>query len=800
MPNKIAILCGIVLVISLVPLTPAGTYSGGTGDPNDPFQIGTVANWLELIDTSSDWDKSFILVNDIDFEGVPLTPIAPDLDPLTEGFQGVGFSGVFEGNNHTICNVKIQPDFSDYVALFGLLRINSQIRNLCIKDGEIKGHNHVGGICGFNGQGRISHIFVTCKVTGYRSIGGICGTNYYGSITQSYAIADVTGNFNIGGLSGGNWGDIFDCYTGGSSNCKDDSQRIGGLCGENLGRIKSCYSTVAVAGGYNPGGLCGMNEGIISLCFWDVETSGQTVSAGGYGMTTLQLLQEVTYIGWNNGNWTIDEGNDYPRLAWENKPGKIIENEHLRSYIGNGVDQPFEIATPEDIFCMSRRPDDWDKKFLLACDIDMKEVDNYWPIAEFSGNFDGCMNVIRNIKIDSLIIGNRSQLGLIGTLNAKGQILNLELEEVSVISTDCSNSLGNLCGRNFGDIHNCCVLGNVTGGENSRLLGVLCGENFGEMSNCYAEGTVSSGINSSLLGGLTGTNAWLINKCNVNSVVIGGNDSDFLGGLTGTNGGQITNCYVTSSIMSGQKSMIIGGMCGASYLISKCHVDSVIFWQDGSYVVGGLVGINAGTIFMSYATGTINGDERVAGLCSENNGTINSSYAICEVNGNIYVGGLCGINRGSISHSYSNSIVGGNDDVGALCGYNNGNIGSCFWDKETSGIQISAGGIDLTTEDMQMISTFTDAGWDFVGETTNGTEDIWRMCVDGVDYPRLAWEFSRGGDLTCPDGVMLEDLLYLADRWQTMTSETIGAADTDGDGKVTFSDFVILSENWLKMP
>ena len=67
----------------------------------------------------------------------------------------------------------------------------------------------------------------------------------------------------------------------------------------------------------------------------------------------------------------------------------------------------------------------------------------------------------------------------------------------------------------------------------------------------------------------------------------------------------------------------------------------------------------------------------------------------------------------------------------------------------------------------------------------------------GLGAMGLLREFSRGGDLTCPDGVMLEDLLYLADRWQGTTLETIGAADADGDGKVTFPDFAILSEDWL---
>jgi hypothetical protein len=33
-------------------------------------------------------------------------------------------------------------------------------------------------------------------------------------------------------------------------------------------------------------------------------------------------------------------------------------------------------------------------------------------------------------------------------------------------------------------------------------------------------------------------------------------------------------------------------------------------------------------------------------------------------------------------------------------------------------------------------------GWDFVGETVNGTEDIWWI-LEGKDYPRLWWETKQ---------------------------------------------------------
>lgn len=44
----------------------AGTYSGGTGDPNDPYQIATVQDLIALGETPEDYDKHFILTADID--------------------------------------------------------------------------------------------------------------------------------------------------------------------------------------------------------------------------------------------------------------------------------------------------------------------------------------------------------------------------------------------------------------------------------------------------------------------------------------------------------------------------------------------------------------------------------------------------------------------------------------------------------------------------------------------------------------------------------------------------------------
>ena len=99
---------------------------------------------------------------------------------------------------------------------------------------------------------------------------------------------------------------------------------------------------------------------------------------------------------------------------------------------------------------------------------------------------------------------------------------------------------------------------------------------------------------------------------------------------------------------------------------------------------------------------------------------------------------------------------------------------------------------------MKTLSIFTDYGWDFLGEDTNGTDDIWRMCVDGVHYPHLWWQHSNLGDFACPDGTGIEDLLILTDNWLQTELPTLQPPDATGDGKIDSDDFSILVENWLQ--
>ena len=96
---------------------------------------------------------------------------------------------------------------------------------------------------------------------------------------------------------------------------------------------------------------------------------------------------------------------------------------------------------------------------------------------------------------------------------------------------------------------------------------------------------------------------------------------------------------------------------------------------------------------------------------------------------------------------------------------------------------------------MKQQNSFTN--WDFVDEDVNGENDIWRMCVDGIEYPKLYWQFTAG-DFTCPDGVGTEDLVHLIQHWlQTDCRSIDRVADINGDDIVDLYDFSLLAASWL---
>jgi hypothetical protein len=371
MKTRTKFILSLTAILILTAGRSFGKYSGGTGEPNDPYQIADVNDLLVLAADTNDYGKCFVLTADINLTGLTFTqaPIAPDTDSSTNLFQGATFTGIFDGNGHTISNLIITTSMQDYIGLFGFVDIGGEIKNLGVENVNVTGRDFVGGLTGYE-FGQLTSCYATGSVSGNFAIGGLVGWGYVSWLTSCYANCSVTGGSSIGGMVGYCGASLTSCYATGSVTGEYDNvgglvgffpygtvqscyatgsvsgpYDIGGLVGWGGGNITSCYAAGSVSGYYNAGGLVGhmLDYSSISNCyatgsvngttnvggmvgygpsgrvsnsFWDTQTSGQTTSSGGTGMTTSQMktLSTFTSAGWDFASvWAMPLG-QYPVL------------------------------------------------------------------------------------------------------------------------------------------------------------------------------------------------------------------------------------------------------------------------------------------------------------------------------------------------------------------------------------------------------------------------------------------------------------------------------------------------------
>jgi len=277
--------------------------------------------------------------------------------------------------------------------------------------------------------------------------------------------------------------------------------------------------------------------------------------------------------------------------------------------------------------------------------------------------------------------------------------------------------------------------------------------------------------------------------------------------------GTILNCYADGGSVVGNSN--VGGLVGLQDYgaITNCYATASV---SGDTSAGGLVGYNNWWCRISdcYSRGSVSGKEYVGGIVGLNRGTIANCYVQGgSVLGSNTVGGFVGSNGwphlpmgrpyppADITNCYSTGSVSGSNHVGGLVGRQGyGSVTASFWDIETSGLTTSDGGTGKTTAEMQVESTFTDAGWDFVDESTNGTEDIWSIC-EGTNYPRLVWQIPAG-DFVCPDGITIDDFVFFTEYWGQETCDLSNdhcqGTDLNHSGTVDTNDLEIFLENWLE--
>ena len=245
------------------------------------------------------------LANDIDLGGEEWTPI---------GTQSHQFQGTFNGNGHTISNLKINRPYSENSGFFGFTTVG-EIKNLTFHNADVTGYLNVGVVAGCPYTSKYSNIKLTgdIKVSGYAYVGGMFGKNAYADLT------DLTIDANAGSY-----------VKADSENSRTYVGGIVGFMGEGNQTLMNIISNINVIG---------------STC--DI---GGIVGIAHYGNKFINVICTAELIQLVNAS---DEG-DHLEIGgiagvWHNESGQTVlllncsaENTTLKSSL-NGEDRSEEV-------------------------------------------------------------------------------------------------------------------------------------------------------------------------------------------------------------------------------------------------------------------------------------------------------------------------------------------------------------------------------------------------------------------------------------------------------------------------
>ncbi|MGN0277517.1 MAG: GLUG motif-containing protein, partial [Hominisplanchenecus sp.] len=268
----------------------------------------------------------------------------------------VKYSGIFDGNNHTISGLYYYYESSSeetvFVGLVGIVEENGSVSNVGVVDSyfQLSGifySGFVGGVCGVNEAGSIKNCYIEKSLavtnsTYYCQVGGVCGVNDAGSIKNCHNAGKVkaTGchtdteiRIGVGGVCGTNQdGTITNCYNAGEVTATAGGRcYVGGVSGTNRdGTITNCYNTgnvTATGEAAYVGGVSGTNQdGTITNCYYLSETATEDG-----GETEAQFKSgSVCYllnVGITNGSqvwYQLLDTETYPNLDSTNSASRTV--------------------------------------------------------------------------------------------------------------------------------------------------------------------------------------------------------------------------------------------------------------------------------------------------------------------------------------------------------------------------------------------------------------------------------------------------------------------------------------------
>lgn len=301
--------------------------------------------------------------------------------------------------------------------------------------------------------------------------------------------------------------------------------------------------------------------------------------------------------------------------------------------------------------------------YILGNNIDMSDID-WSPLGSWSEPFSGTIDG-NGYTISNLTVNNNSYSGLIGVLD--GTVKNLNFDNVNLSGSYSGGVAARV--RYGASISNCSVEGSING--ELYAGGIVGHADEVEIDYCISTATIN-GLNSS--GGIVGRvlDSFRISNCAYVGTISG---NDYVGGIAGYlyDSGYIKKSFSDAIITSNSSTVFLGGIAGTTRFVTieNCYSNSSI---------------------------TVNADDaRVGGII----GHANESTDIKKV---YVVGDISVTGNSSTSGAFY-----GTSSNGGVTVYNS------FSDN------------NLDSEELKEETLFTDANWDFVGELSNGSEEIWEI-------------------------------------------------------------------------
>jgi len=771
------------------------TAPSGTGTETDPYLIATLDNLYWMTQNSGEWSKYYEQTADIDASSTS----GWDSD---QGWTPIGFSGTYDGGNHTIDQLFINRPTLGGVGFFGSTN-NATIKDLGLSNVDITGSYYTGALSGYdNGSTTtITGCFTTGSLTGAYYVAGLLGAANSGlSMSSSYSTVTVTADYFAGGLVG---------QTGSSAT------------------MTNCYYAGLCTAGYLEGGLIGGNGSpTVTNSFWDTDISDQpTTIGGGTGKTTAEMTAANIYVnaGWDfeietvNGSndiWDMDNANTtvnsgYPFFSWENGSTVVYDLPVVVTAISDITTQ----TTADQVITLTATDADGGSTTFGA-----SSSDETIATVSISGTSTSGTTTTASLTISNVAEGTstitvtasnaNSPMGSTtfmyqndvtlptGTLAytvSGASVASVDVGDVVLITASFNENIADspvmqISGSGVNtitatdmtkvDATTYTYSWTVASGSGTQTWTLETGT---DLSGNVITSTPTSGsimpMRVAPSGSGTETDPYLIatlenllwfsqansewNKyyeqtADIDASSTSGWDSDqgwtpigFSGTYDGGNH-TIDQLFINRPTLGGVG--FFGSTNNATIKdLGLSNVDIT-----GSYYTGALSGYDNGsttTITGCFTTGSLTGAYYVAGLLGAANSglSMSSSYSTVTVTADYFAGGLVGQTGSSATMTncyYAGLCTAGYLEGGLIGGNGSPTVTNSFWDTDISDQPTTiGGGTGKTTAEMKDVATYTSTAttglstaWDFTGTQNDdsGNNDYWVLYPE--IYPIFTWQ------------------------------------------------------------